>query len=154
MTRSVVIADASSLIALHNIGEIDALAKLFSEITITPVVAHEYGLQLPGWFNVRGASGDSKSRPEISRLDPGEASSIAIALDSVNPLLIIDEKKGRRVAEHLRIEIIGTVGVLVKARMAGYIENPETLLTRLETVDFRLNDALRSILIGSGDMIH
>src|SRR5213595_3389555 len=101
MTRSVVIADASSLIALDNIHEIETLPKLYSTITITPEVATEYGSPLPEWIHIREASQDSKRRPEISRLDPGEASSIALALDADNPLLIIDEKKGRRVAEQL-----------------------------------------------------
>src|SRR5207244_816463 len=106
MTRSVVIADASSIIALDNIGEFDVLSKLFLDITVTPEVAAEFGRQLPPWIHIREASESSKQRPEISRLDPGEASSIAFALDSQSPLLIIDEKKGRRVAERLNIEII------------------------------------------------
>jgi predicted nucleic acid-binding protein len=153
MTRVVVIADASSLIALQNIGEIEALAKLFSKINITREVADEYGLELPSWIHIQQASGRSLLRPEISRLDRGEASSIALALDADNPLLVIDEKKGRRVAEQLDIEIIGIVGVLIKARIAGFIEAPETLLARLESVDFRLNAVLRTMLLGADDKI-
>ncbi len=149
----VVIADSSSLIALDNIGEIDALRKLFLEITITLDVAREYSRQLPSWIQIRHASETAKHRPEISNLDPGEASSIALALDSDNPLLIIDEKKGRRVAERLNIKIIGTVGVLIRARTAGFIKDPDTLLARLESVDFRLDDNLRSMLMGPGDRI-
>lgn len=147
--RSVVIADSSSLIALDNIGEIGTLPKLFLEITVTPDVAREYGHNLPPWIQIRDASEIAKLRPEISNLDPGEASSIALALDSENPLLIIDEKKGRRVAERLNIEIIGTVGVLIRAKVAGLIQNPETLLARLESVDFRLDDNLRVKLTDS-----
>jgi predicted nucleic acid-binding protein len=154
MNRSVVIADSSSLMALANIGEIEVLTKLFTEITVTPEVAREYGHSLPPWIFTRSASFRSTQRPEIGSLDPGEASSIALALDSSNPLLIIDEKKGRRVAEQLNIEIIGTVGVLIKARIAGMIADPTTLLGRLESVDFRLSDTLKSKLAGSEDAFH
>lgn len=153
MIRSVVIADSSSLMALDNIEEIDVLSELFTEITVTPEVAGEYGFSLPPWIIIRSASDHSKLRAEIRNLDLGEASSIALALDSRDPLLIIDEKKGRRVAEQLNIEIIGTVGVLIKARIAGLIEDPTTLLARLESVDFRLNDILRLMLIGSEENI-
>lgn len=154
MTRSIVIADSSSLMALDNIGEIHVLPKLFSEITITPEVAGEYGGQLPDWIIIRSASPASMHRPEIGGLDPGEASSIALALDSNNALVIIDEKKGRRIAEQLNIEIIGTVGILIKATNAGFIENPDSLLARLESVDFRLDDILRSKLKRADDTIH
>jgi len=153
MIRSVVIADSSSLMALENIGEIDALQKLFCEIIVTPEVAGEYGHGLPPWIIIRNASSQSMHRSEISRLDRGEASSIALALDSDDPLLIIDEKKGRRVAEQLNIDIIGTVGVLIKARTAGFIDEPDTLLARLEAVDFRLNNVLKSLLISANDKV-
>jgi predicted nucleic acid-binding protein len=125
--------------------------KLYSEITITPEVAHEYGRQLPSWLQTRPASEASKRRPEISSLDPGEASSIALALDSEEPLLIIDEKKGRRVAEGLNIEIIGTVGILIRARVAHFIQNPETLLLCLESVSFRLDEDLRARLMSTSE---
>jgi len=54
----------------------------------------------------------------------------------------------------LNIEIIGTIGVLIKARVAGLIENPDSLLSRLEAVDFRLDEILRSRLIGSEENLH
>lgn len=147
----IVIADSSALMALDNIGEADVLPKLYSEITITPDVAREYGRQLPTWIEIRAASEVSIRRPEISNLDPGEASSIALALDSEDPLLIIDEKKGRRVAASLNIEIVGTVGILIRAKIAGFIEQPETLLSRLKAVDFRLDENLSDRLMDSGE---
>ncbi len=154
MTRLIVIADASSLIALDNINEIDTLPQLYPIITVTPEVAEEYGLALPHWIQISEASDFSKSRIEISRLDAGEASSIALALDSTDPLLIIDEKKGRSVAEQLGIDIIGIVGILIKARHAGLIREPNTLLDRLESVDFRLSSPLKARLMGLDDRIH
>jgi len=154
MTRLIVIADASSLIALDNIHEIEILHSLYTSITITSEVASEYGRATPAWIHIREASIQSKQRLETSRLDLGEASSIALALDSVYPLLIIDEKKGRRVAEQLGIDIIGIVGVLIKAKVAGFIREPQTLLDRLESVDFRLSDTLKVRLSSDGDPIH
>ena len=154
MTRSVVIADASSIIALDNIRELEVLRRLYTSITITPEVASEFGRELRTWIQTREASKQSRQLLEFSRLDPGEASSIALAIDSDDPLLIIDEKKGRRVAEHLGIDIIGIVGVLIKAKQAGFVREPESLLDRLESVDFRLSAALRTRLMGADDQIH
>lgn len=44
-------------------------------------------------------------------LDGGEASSIALALETKYPL-IIDEKKGRKIAQNFGVRIIGIVGIL------------------------------------------
>lgn len=154
MTRSIVIAEASSLIALDNIREIEVLHTLYTGITITPEVADEYGLETPAWIHIREASIKSKRRLETSRLDPGEASSIALALDYQDPLLVIDEKKGRRVAEQLGIDIIGIFGILIKAKAAGFIREPETLLDRLESVDFRMSETLKARLSGTDGQIH
>lgn len=147
----VVIADSSSLMALDNIGESEVLQKLYSEISITPEVASEYGHKLPAWIQIRTASESSKQRSEVRDLDSGEATSIALALDSDDPLLIIDEKKGRRVAERLNIEIIGTVGILIKAKIAGLLDDPETLVSRLESVSFRLDENLKAKLMNIGE---
>ena len=38
-------------------------------------------------------------------------------------LLIIDGRKGRKVAEEIKIEIIGSPGVLIKAKETGAIES-------------------------------
>ncbi len=91
--------------------------------------------------------------PETSRLYAGEASSIALALGSVDPLLVIDEKKGRRMAGQLEIEIIDTVGVRIEAKNAGYIDGPETPVARLESADFRMNDFLKTVLLRSDDSV-
>jgi len=128
MNRSVVIADPSCLIALDNIGEIDLLAKLFNKVFITPEVSSEFGKPLPEWLELKRNSAASSQNARLSILDPGEASSIALALDSTNPLLIIDERKGRRVAEEFGIEIIGTVGIMLTAHAAGFIELSETIV--------------------------
>lgn len=65
-------------------------------------------------------------------LDPGEASAIALALGIQNSLLIIDEKRGRKVAERLGLKVIGTIGVVVKAKHKGVIQGAKVVLEDLE----------------------
>lgn len=154
MNRSIVIADSSSLMALDNIGETEILRMLYGTVSVTPEVEREFGLPLPVWIEVKSATSNLPQYAEVNGLDIGEASSIALALEIPDSLLIIDEKKGRRVAEHLNIEIIGTVGILIKAKNAGFLKSPETLLSRLESVEFRLSDVLKSHLSDSGENMH
>lgn len=53
MSRETIIADASCLIVLQNIQELQLLHELFGEIFITNEVKEEFGLDLPEWIKVK-----------------------------------------------------------------------------------------------------
>jgi predicted nucleic acid-binding protein len=50
--NQIVIADASPLIVLQNIGQMSLLQNLFDEISITPEIKTEFSLDLPDWIKV------------------------------------------------------------------------------------------------------
>ncbi len=75
-------------------------------------------------------------------LDPGEASAITLAWQNrESSLLIIDEKRGRRVSYALGLKITGTAGVLTDAAAAGLIPFEE-IFQRLAQTQFRLSAAI------------
>lgn len=91
---------------------------------------------------------DLKKQEELEkRLDQGEASSIALALELEYSTLIIDEIKGRRIAKALQINIIGTVGIILLANKRGLISNPLDLILLLVNNGFRLSDKLLKMII-------
>lgn len=53
MSREIVVADASCLIALQNIQELLLVQKLFGETYITQEVAAEFGGGLPDWIKMK-----------------------------------------------------------------------------------------------------
>lgn len=75
-------------------------------------------------------------------LDKGEASSIALALEKENCLLIIDEWGGRRLAKQIGLTITGTLGVLAQAKQNGDISALKPLLDKVKLTDFRLSEQL------------
>ena len=75
-------------------------------------------------------------------LDKGEASSIALCIEKEKCLLIIDELKGRREAEQLKIDITGTIGVLILAKQFGYIDSIRGDLQELQKTNFRISDSI------------
>lgn len=107
----IVIADASCLIALDNVNETELLLKLYKQIFVIPEVANEVGDSLPDWVDTRSSSNRTLIDQLSTTLELGEATSIALALEIDDCILIIDEKKGRRTAVELGIEITGTLGV-------------------------------------------
>jgi uncharacterized protein len=68
---------------------------------------------------------------------------------SEDALLIIDERKGRIIAKDLGIKIIGTIGVILKAKENGIISNLSEIVERLELTDFRLSPKLKQQLLDS-----
>ena len=133
MNRETVVADASCLIVLQNIREPSLLQKLFGEVFITQEVNKEFGVNLPEWIKIKKVQNKVQQKALTLILDAGEASSIALCLETANSLLIIDEKKGRRIARQLNLKISGTLGVILRAKEKRLINSVEELLTKLKT---------------------
>jgi predicted nucleic acid-binding protein len=81
-------------------------------------------------------------------LGKGEASSIAFAVENENTLLIIDERKGRKRAEEFGLSIIGSLGVLLKAKEKGVIPNLLEILKEIDKTDFRISESIKEKLLG------
>lgn len=81
------------------------------------------------------------------RLDRGEASSIALALEIKHAVLIIDELKGRKIAKSFDLEIIGTIGVLLIANKKGLLNDVLSVILKLVNNGFRLSDKMLDKLI-------
>jgi len=127
----VIISDASCLIALSKVDELDLLKALFNEVIITREVKEEFGGVLPDWIVTREVKNIKKLQELEKILDKGEASSIALALETDRSMLIIDELKGRKIDQSLHIEIIGTIGVILLAEQKGLTKDVVGTILRL-----------------------
>ena len=148
----VIIADTSCLIIYHKIDQLVILQDTFSELIVTKEVADEFG-ELPNWVAIKEVSNKEQYLRLTDDLGKGEASSIALALEYGNSLLIIDERKGRKVAGDLNIEIIGSLGVLIKAKEMGVIKSVREILTLIDKTDFRISTTIREkVLREAGEL--
>ncbi len=77
-----------------------------------------------------------------TQMDEGEAEAIALALELENVLLILDDKKARRVAQQMGMKVIGTVGMLLRAKRQRVITEVKPLLLKLIEVDFRISQGI------------
>jgi predicted nucleic acid-binding protein len=140
--EKIIISDTSCLIALSNIGLLYILKDLYGEVLITTEVNDEFGKQLPNWIVVLQVKDKLKQIEIESKLDKGEASSIALALEIPNTILIIDEVKGRNIAKNLNIEIIGTIGILLLASNKGLLTDIISVVLKLVNNGFRLSNKI------------
>lgn len=119
---------------------------MFTELTVTPEVAEEYG-ELPNWISITGVNDQTEYSKLLTNLGKGEVSSISLALEIDKSLLIIDEKKGRRVAEELNIEIIGSLGILAKAKEMGIVSSVNKILRLIAKTDFRISQKIKKKIL-------
>lgn len=132
-----VISDTSCLIALQNINRLDLLRDLYQEIIIAKEVQNEFGEELPTWIKISRAK-NVKLRSDLEkRLDKGEASSIILAQETPNSILIIDEIKGRKIAKSLNIDIIGTIGIFIIAHKRGLADDVLNIIYKLLKMDLK-----------------
>lgn len=143
----IIISDTSCLIALSKIDKLDLLKGLYQEIIITNEVYYEFGGSIPDWILTTEVKDKQKQLELEKLLDKGESSSIALALEIANSTLIIDELKGRKIAQSLNIEIIGTIGVILLAGKKGLINDVIGTTLRLVNEGFRLSDDLINLII-------
>ena len=137
-TRALV-TNTTPLIALAAAtGSLDALRVLYQRVIVPFEVETELcigGMTCLGVAEFRQATWlERRSRavslsPHLSNtLDTGEASVIQIALNENIPLVCIDESVGRRIARLNGLTLTGSIGVLLKAKQAGYeVSIPDAL---------------------------
>ena len=149
-----VVSNASPLITLARIGQLNLLQQLYNDIVIPEAVWHEVvveGTNQPGAEVVRSASWVVR-RAVTNRLlvqalqqelDAGEAEAIALAVEIGSDLLLMDERLGRDTARHFGMRYTGVVGVLIEAKHKGLIQTIKPFLDALrDLASFRISEAL------------
>ena len=146
-----IISDTSCFIVLTNIGELDLLQKVYGQIVTTPEIAAEFGEPLPEWVEI--AEVKDKYRQTILELqiDKGESSAIALALETPDSIVILDDYKARKIAERLGITFTGTIGVIIKAKLNGTIPSVKPILEKIKQTDFRLSREIETQALKEAD---
>ncbi len=153
----IIVADAGPLIALARVQRLGLLQTLYHSVLIPPAVHDELGIRSgrpaalrlkraldQGWLQVRPLSADAaKSLPELMRiLDAGEAEAILLAEHVGCQFLLIDDRRGRRVAKRRGIPVVGVAGMLLAAKQRGLIDATLPILQELAREGYRLSPAL------------
>jgi len=75
-------------------------------------------------------------------LDRGEAEAITLALETGPDFLLMDERKGRSLAEKRGLAVIGALGVLLEASRRRLVDQPTHVLDQLKAAGFRASSRL------------
>jgi predicted nucleic acid-binding protein len=128
------VSDTSPISALAILGRLSLMKQQFGDVLI-PKGVHRELEQLTdpiarksideasreGWLRIVPCKDKDLVATLALTLDEGEAEAIALSLEYSSCRLMIDEIEGRRVARNLKVPVVGTLGILLKARREGFI---------------------------------
>ena len=152
-----VISNTSPLQYLYQVDLLNVLPVLYGGITIPEAVANELAegrarsvaLPDPGsspWVTVREVR-QRTLLPLVADLGPGEREVLALAAETPGSLVLLDDAIARRYARLLGVAFTGTLGVLLKAKRSGHVRAVAPVLTRLDTLRFRLDPTTRAAVL-------
>jgi predicted nucleic acid-binding protein len=121
--NNIVISDTTALIILAKSDAFSLLSNLFQKIYIPQAVYDElmvkedivnYRIKKFDTIVVKPVSDLAiLERVKILKIDRGEVEAISLALE-LNLMLIIDERKGRKIALNQGLKIVGVLGILIE----------------------------------------
>jgi len=143
----IVVSDSTTLIVLSDLDKLVYLKNIFKTIYIPPKVYEEISFKkefvLPKYIKVVQPK-DSEQLQELKMLlDDGESEAIALALEKELPL-IIDEKKGRKIAKNLSLDILGLLGVVYLNIKKDFIsmDDARDFLQKAKSNNYRISHKL------------
>jgi predicted nucleic acid-binding protein len=156
-----VVSNTSPILNLAIIGRLNFLRHQFQEVLIPPAVLSELkpNSAFPGapdvrqaleagWINVSKLQDDRLSRVLALELDLGEAEAIAFALELGVAQILLDERDGRARAKALKLQPIGVIGVLLRAKRDGNLDSVESAMQALRRdAGFFISDDLLAIAL-------
>lgn len=152
MPEGPVVCDTGPLIALSLIDHLQILQQLFRRVLVPRAVLDEVsagGAERPGSQAILGAGwfeilDDVKPDPLLAaELGAGEAAAIASAYEVGARLVLLDDRKARRIAiGAYKLKVIGSAGVLVLAKRAGSIPAVCPLLDAMVARGYYLSQRL------------
>jgi len=150
--------NASPLILLGKIDHLWLLRDLSDELIVPDAVVREVGVKPEGERLLEEVLGYPATRivapgaipreVEVWDLGRGESAVIAAALVEDGSRAVVDDLEARRCAQALGISVIGTLGVVLRAKRKGLIPAARPTLTRLREVGLYVADDLVDRALG------
>jgi uncharacterized protein len=151
------VSNTGPLIALAEIGQFPLLRALYGELIIPPAVRAEAqdptvsaaidAALAAGWVKIT-VPRDLLAVQILRRdLDPGESEALIVAKENRADLVIVDDLDARRMAQALGLTFIGTLGVLLAAKVDNHIPAVKPLIERLRASDFRMSAELSAYIL-------
>lgn len=149
----ILVADTSPIISLLLTNHLFVLFDLYKKIYIPEAVWEELKSHISivlyhdDMKKLATLVKECKLKLNFPEIDQGEAEAISLYKELNADYLLIDDKKGRQIAESNYVTCIGTLGILIKAKQKKLIPSLRLIfLNLLNNKRFYQKDLLNEIL--------
>lgn len=157
--REPIVINTSPLLALAACGQMELLRRLHPRVVVPPAVITELErgqagtdssagtdslaleAERPAWLEIVALSSPPSPLLE-AYLDRGEAAVIALAVEQGIQRVVIDERRGRAVARTMGLEVVGSIGVLLRAKREGFIAEVKPSIDAMQAQGIWLSERL------------
>lgn len=157
-----IVVNTSPWISLSICGQINLLERMYKNIYMPVQVREEIMAGGIGSFGVKefktspwlkiSKVHDKEKLELLYELDKGEAEVIILAKEQNIKKVLIDEKIARQQARILGLEVIGTLGLLLKAKNKGLISSIKPSIKKILDNGVWINDEIvKGILKEAGE---
>ena len=136
----IIVSDTSPILSLTLIGQLDLLREIYGSIVIPEAVRQELmvtnhsgtrEVAQADWIITRPTRAAPRSGASVDpdvvvklllrEVDRGEAEAIGLAVQLTADVLLIDERKARKLAQYLELNVVGLLDVLHEAKQRQLI---------------------------------
>ena len=148
-----VIVNSTPLIALSHVKQLDLLRDLYGQVTIPRAVYNEISVKTDssckkavddalGWIVVEDIKNQMAKNMYKTQLHEGEVEVMILSLEQDADLVVIDDANAKKHAKYLNLNVTGTLGILIKAKQKGYINELKPILEEMVEKHIYLSDKL------------
>jgi predicted nucleic acid-binding protein len=156
----IAVSNTTPLRYLIAIDQQHLLGQLFETIFVPTAVHEELTeartpenvrlgvLSLPAWYEIRAVDEHPEAIFPVA-LHRGERQDILLAEILRTDVILIDEQIGRTIASNRNLPVSGTLGVLERADVMGFISDFPQILKQLKTNGFYIAESLEQQILKS-----
>lgn len=134
-----IVVNTTPLIALSHVGQLDILKRLYGEIFIPEAVYKELSVKTGSvckksvdasldWIQIEKIQNEMAKELYKTQLHEGEVEVMILAKEIGADVIIVDDANAKKHAKYLGLPVTGTLGVLIKAKKKGYIDELKPIL--------------------------
>jgi len=132
-----IIGDSSALVALAVVNQLELLEKLYDNLYIPEAVFNEVSqIGKPQSDKLRQFLQSRVKRVNLTLtqlgLGLGELEAITLYKNLDADVLLIDDNRAKKYASLNGVKVIGSLGILIKAKEQGHIEKVKPLLDEIQ----------------------
>lgn len=149
--KEIVVVNSTPMISLGSIAQLQIFRKLYGEIKIPQAVfrevmskddfAFQQLLDNLSWIKVEKCP-DFDCNSFSKKLHDGEVEAIVLAQTINADVIVLDDNDARKTAKKLGLNLMGTIGILLRAKHFGFLDAVKPVIDTIRKNNFYLSDKI------------